>query len=86
MLAQEKGIDLYNKVPDIKCIAAQNWWKENNAVWKNVRDKWQTLFDRHKDLNLEPTVDKKPLFMFLFDLKPDVAKAETDAIIDKFVK
>jgi len=86
LLAQEKGLDLYNKVPDIKCIAAQNWWKENNAVWKNVRDKWQTLFDRHKDLNLEPTVDKKPLFMFLFDLKPDVAKAETDAIIDKFVK
>ena len=86
LLAQEKGMDIYNKVPDIKCIAAQNWWKENNAVWKNVRDKWQTLFDRHKDLNLEPTVDKKPLFMFLFDLKPDVAKAETDAIIDKFVK
>jgi hypothetical protein len=86
LLAQEKGMDIYTKVPDIKCIAAQNWWKENNAVWKNVRDKWQTLFDRHKDLNLEPTVDKKPLFMFLFDLKPDVAKAETDAIIDKFVK
>ena len=86
LLAQEKGMDVYTKVPDIKCIAAQNWWKENNAIWKNVRDKWQTLFDRHKDLNLEPTVDKKPLFTFLFDLKPDTSKAETDAIIDKFVK
>jgi len=86
LLAEEKGMDIYKKVPDIKCIAAQNWWKENNAIWKNVRDKWQTVFDRHKDLNLEPNIDKKPLFMFLFDLKPDVSKAETDAIIDKFVK
>ena len=86
LLAQEKGMDVYTKVPDIKCIAAQNWWKENNAIWKNVRDKWQTLFDRHKDLNLENTVDKKPLYSFLFDLKPDTKKAESDAIIDKFVK
>jgi hypothetical protein len=86
VLAQEKGMDHYIKVPDIKCIAAQNWWKENNAVWKNVRDKWQTLFERNKDLNLNETVDKKPLYSFLFGVKPDAKKAETDAIIDKFVK
>jgi hypothetical protein len=86
LLAQEKGFDVYTKVPDIKCIAAQKWWKENNALWKNVRDKWQTLFDRHKDLNLEAKVDRKALYSLLFDLKPDAAKAETDKIIDKFVK
>ncbi|MDQ1167426.1 DUF6607 family protein [Flavobacterium sp. SORGH_AS_0622] len=86
LLAQEKGFDVYTKVPDVKCIAAQKWWKENNALWKNVRDKWQTLFDRHKDLNLEAKVDRKALYSLLFDLKPDTAKAETDKIIDKFVK
>ncbi|TDX09363.1 DUF6607 family protein [Flavobacterium sp. S87F.05.LMB.W.Kidney.N] len=86
LLAQEKGFDVYTKVPDVKCIAAQKWWKENNALWKNVRDKWQTLFDRHKDLNLEAKVDRKALYSLLFDLKPDAAKAETDKIIDKFVK
>jgi hypothetical protein len=86
LLAQEKGMDIYTKVPDVKCIAAQKWWKENNALWKNVRDKWQTLFDRHKDLNLEAKVDKKALYTLLFDLKPDTSKAETDTIINKFVK
>ncbi|BDU23491.1 hypothetical protein FLGSB24_02350 [Flavobacterium sp. GSB-24] len=86
LLAQEKGFDVYTKVPDVKCIAAQKWWKENNALWKNVRDKWQTLFDRNKDLNLEAKVDRKALYSLLFDLKPDTAKAETDKIIDKFVK
>ncbi|PBJ13789.1 DUF6607 family protein [Flavobacterium sp. ACN6] len=86
LLAQEKGFDVYTKVPDIKCIAGQKWWAANNVIWKNVRDKWQTLFDRHKDLNLEAKVDRKALYSLLFDLKPDTAKAETDKIIDKFVK
>ncbi|WP_163400229.1 DUF6607 family protein [Flavobacterium fluviatile] len=86
LLAEEKGMDVYTKVPDSKCIAGQKWWKENNTLWKNVRDKWQTLFERNKDLNLEAKVNKKALYSLLFDLKPNATKAETDAIIEKFVK
>ena len=86
VLAQEKGMDVYTKVPDVKCLAAQKWWVANNALWKNVRDKWQTLFDRHTDLNLEEKVDRKALYSLLFDLKPDTSKAETDKVIDRFVK
>lgn len=86
LLAEEKGMDVYTKVADSKCLAGQKWWKENNALWKNVRDKWQTLFERHKDLNLEAKVDRKTLYSLLFDLKPNATKAETDVIIDKFVK
>lgn len=85
-IAQEKGLDLYVKVDDAKCKAAQNWWKENYSLWKNVRAKWQTVYDADKTLNLENTVDKKPLYKFLFDLKPDASKAESDKIIDSFVK
>ncbi|MWB94575.1 hypothetical protein GON26_09385 [Flavobacterium sp. GA093] len=86
LIAQEKGLDVYTKVDDSKCLAAQKWWAANNALWKNVRDKWQTVFDRHKNLDLNPKVDNKPLYSLLFDLKPDTPKAETDVIIDKFVK
>ena len=86
LLAQEKGMDVYTKVADSKCLAGQKWWKENSALWKNVRDKWQTLFERNKNLNLEAKVEKKALYSLLFDLKPNAPKAESDAIIDKFVK
>ncbi|MEO7975698.1 DUF6607 family protein [Flavobacterium sp.] len=86
LLAEEKGMDVYTKVPDIKCLAGQKWWAANNALWKNVRDKWQTFFERNKDLNLEAKVEKKTLYSLLFDLKPNATKAETDVIIDKFVK
>ncbi|UUC47003.1 DUF6607 family protein [Flavobacterium cerinum] len=86
VLAQEKGIDIYTKVADSKCATAHKYWKENKAMWKNVRDKWQTIFDRNKDLNLEEKVNRKSLFGYLFDLKGDTPKAETDKIIDSFVK
>jgi len=85
-IAKEKGTDYYRKVADSKCIAGQKYWKENATMWKNVRDKWQTVLNRKKDLNLETTIDKKPLFMHLFDLKPETPKAETDSIINRFVK
>ncbi|NRT15205.1 hypothetical protein HNP99_001552 [Flavobacterium sp. 28A] len=85
VLAQEKGIDTYTKVTDAKCIAAQNWWKENNDLWKNVRTKWQTVFAENKDLTLEKKVSNKPLYAHLFDLKPTATKGETDAIIDSFI-
>lgn len=85
-LAFEKGMDYYKKVDDSKCVAAQNYWKKNKALWLNVRNKWQSVFDLKKDLNLETTVNKQPLFAHLFDLKSTASKEESDKIIDSFVK
>lgn len=85
-IAFEKGMDFYKKVDDSKCLAAQNYWKKNKALWLNVRNKWQTIFDLKKDLNLETAVNKQPLFMHLFKLKSNATKNETDKIIDSFVK
>lgn len=85
-LAQEKGLDLYTKVADSKCKSAQKWWTENELIWKNVREQWQSIFDRDQNLVLEKSVDNKPLFMHLFDLKPNTSKNETDLIIQRFIK
>lgn len=86
VIAKEKGTDYYKKVADSKCAAGQKFWKENAAMWKNVRTKWQTIFDRNKNLSLEAKVERKSLFSYLFDLKPTATKAETDKIIDSFIK
>lgn len=86
ILAEEKGFDIYKKVDDSKCKAAHKYWKDYAAMWKNVRAKWQTIFDRDKDLNLQAKVDGQSLFMHLFELKPEATKAETDKIIDSFVQ
>ena len=86
LLAKEKGMDLYTKVDDTKCKLAQDFWKKNYAVWQKVRNKWEIIFDKNQSLALQKTVDKKPLFMKLFALKPDATQQDVDAIIDSFIK
>ena len=86
VIAREKGYDVYTKVDDAKCNAARKYWTENKQLWKNVRDKWATVFARDKDLELHNKVNKRSLYIYLFDLKGDAPKAETDKIIDSFVK
>jgi len=85
VLAQEKGYDTYKKVDDSKCNVGINWWAKNKELWKKVREKWDVEFAKDKDLSLKKSVEKKPLYMHLFDLKPDSDQKEIDKIIDSFV-
>lgn len=85
LLAQEKGHDVYTKVDDSKCKIAQEWWKKNNLVWKKVRDQWEMVFLKNKDLTLEKKVDNQPLYMKLFALKPEASKEEVAKIIDSYI-
>lgn len=85
LLAQEKGFNMYKKVDDSKCLAAQNWWKENKDFWKKVRTKWDSEFARNKDLKLKNDVDGKPLFMHLETLKKDASQQEINTVIDRFI-
>lgn len=85
LLAQEKGVDIYTKVADSKCQVAKNFWKNNNALWQKVRLKWEIEFKKNKDISLQKSVDGKPLYTHLFELKPDASQAEVDKIIDRFI-
>ena len=85
-VAKEKGLDIYVKVEGSKCKSAQDWWAENNKLWSNVRAKWQTIFDRNQTISLEEKIEHKQLYRHLFGLKPSAKKAETDKIIDSFLK
>lgn len=66
VLAHEKGYNNYVKVEDSKCESAVKWWVENENKWKNVRNKWEEVYGRNKDLNLKKSVNKTPLYMVLF--------------------
>ncbi len=85
LLAKEKGFDSYTKVDDSKCIIAQNYWEKNALTWKKVRDKWETIFVKDKDLVMQISQDKQPLFMKLFALKPDSSREEISKIIDGYI-
>lgn len=85
ILAEEKGYDTYTRVDDSKCLAAQNWWKENQKFWASVRSKWDEIFDRHEDLILHAKVNRKQLWKYLSDLETNSNKKEIDAVLDSFV-
>jgi hypothetical protein len=85
LLAQEKGLDIYTKVDDSKCKAAQDYWKKNGELWKKVRAKWEKVYAANKDLTLQKKVDGKNIYDFLFELKPAATQEEVDKIIDSFI-
>jgi hypothetical protein len=54
-------------------------------MWKKVREKWDILFAKDKDLVMQIPQDKQPLFMKLFDLKPTASEQEISSIIDSYI-
>jgi hypothetical protein len=74
VLASEKGVNIYEKVEDSRCKAAQNWWVTHKNMWQLVRENWQTVFAKNKDLLLKENVDNKPLYRHLFSLDPNNKK------------
>ena len=66
VLAYEKGYNNYVKVEDSKCESAVKWWVKNQNKWKNVRNKWEEVYGRNKNLSLKKLVNDSPLYMVLF--------------------
>jgi hypothetical protein len=85
VLAKEKGYNVYKKVDDSRCQAAQDWWNEHQNKWALVRTKWEDVYGRNNDLTLETKVDNKFLYKHLFN---DEMTAENDIneVIEAFVK
>ncbi len=86
LIAQEKGYNIYTKVPDEQCKRAKDWWQENQQFWSKVRLAWDKIYEREGDLTLKRAVDKKPLFMHFYELeKQDAPLTEIVSVIEKFV-
>ena len=66
ILAYEKGYNNYVKVEDSKCESAVKWWVKNQNKWKNVRNKWEEVYGRNKNLSLKKLVNDSPLYIVLF--------------------
>ena len=85
LIAKEKGWNTYTRVPDERCQAGRQWWKENQAFWAFVRQAWdKEVFGLKRDFQLLAVKEGKPLFMHLAQLKPE-QKAEAQALIREFL-
>lgn len=88
VLADEKGYNVYKRVDDSRCQAAQDWWQEHQDRWALVRSKWDEVFERNANLELREKVDNKVLFKYLLspeNIEDYDEEEEIDALIEKFV-
>ncbi|MEM6317838.1 MAG: DUF6607 family protein [Bacteroidota bacterium] len=84
VLAQEKGMNYYNKVDDSKCKAAADWWQQHHGKWATVRQNWDAVFAKNQDLELAKKVEGKLLYKYLFD-DSLTDKNKIKKVIDDFV-
>lgn len=84
VLAQEFGYNTYKKVENSQCASAEVYWQKNKDRWALVRQKWNEVFSKNKDLKLLEKVDNQTLFDVLFDENFN-KKEEIDALIEKYI-
>ncbi len=77
LLAQEKGLNDYQKVDDAKCKQAIDFWAKNREYWIDVRAVWGQLIAQNKGLSLKAkSEDGKMLWKELDDLVEGFKKKE----------
>ena len=89
LLADEKGVNNYNKINEDKCKAAIDWWEENKEFWKNVRESWDEVYGQNKNLELKDKVEGKKLYGVLFEMNeknPNASKKKINKVIRSFVR
>ncbi|WP_340199652.1 DUF6607 family protein [Ascidiimonas sp. W6] len=85
ILAEEKGVNNYVKVADIRCKAAQEWWVANKEAWELVRQNWNSVFSKNKNLVLQAKVSGRPLYSYLFADDFSNSEEEINETIDNFI-
>ena len=87
LLAQEKGMNIYNRVAEERCRPALDWWAGHERFWAEVRAAWEEVYRGEGDLPLAKKVDDKPFYIHLKSLEEKEAKKdEILKVIRKFVE
>ena len=85
IIAMEKGINNYLRVNEKKCQAAKEWWEKNSKKWSHVRNSWNKIFAKNKDISLKSKVKETKLYEYLFSDKMN-NKNEMEKVIFSFIQ
>lgn len=68
LIAEEKGINTYNRIADSKCEKAKEWWQKNGAFWNQVRAEWENYFKTANSVSLKSKINEKRLHEYFSEL------------------
>ncbi|GCD77791.1 hypothetical protein JCM31826_12730 [Thermaurantimonas aggregans] len=85
LIAEEKGVNIYRKVDDSRCFAAQKWWASNQQYWNTVRFIWDEELRRRELVILKRDSEGKPSFVTINALDPTSPQSEVRSAILQFL-
>ncbi|MDQ7948265.1 MAG: hypothetical protein REI78_16005 [Pedobacter sp.] len=74
LLALEKGMEEFVKTDPKSFGYAQDWWKKQQAFWKDARETWDAVFTENNYLKIQTKVGDKLLYEQFFALGDQSAK------------
>ena len=95
LLAQEKGLNVYNRTDEKKCQAAKDWWAKNRAYWVDVRTMWDEVLAKRPAVALKGQVKGNVLMHELNELagpaltgtyNSEAVRPQIRAVMEKYLK
>jgi hypothetical protein len=65
LLVEEKGQNMYKRIPEQECAAAREYWEKNKEYWGRVRKIWAVYISTHDRIALKNKIDDKFLHEYL---------------------
>ena len=66
ILAQELGVNRYERIKEPSLQAAEETWAKTSEYWAEVRKAWTKVFEKNEAFSLKSEVDGKKLFQYHF--------------------
>ena len=84
VIAEEKGLEYYQKVEDSKCLIAKDYWNEYAPLWKTVRQTWDNRMNQKTDLFVKKNESDIYLYEPLMKLNPNQHK-EAEKLVKEYI-
>ena len=81
ILVEEKGRNVYTRIPDENCKPSIDYWASNVDFWNGIRSNWNTIYDNNNTISLQNKVNGKRLYELLFEMPESGA----EDIINSFI-
>ncbi len=81
ILVEEKGRNIYTRIPDENCKPSIDYWASNADFWNGIRSNWNAIYDNNNTISLQNKVNGKRLYELLFEMPESGA----EDIINSFI-
>lgn len=80
VIVEEKGYNIYTKIDENHCKAAQSWWEEHKAYWRMIRDVWDQVYTDQDYLYFKTQIEGKRRWQHFFELQDKYTSLNRDSL------